>query len=153
MSDLNVSNVEGTCLYKIIVIGSLQDYFPTHAAKYSLGTRLHETLYWLVHSGLPDMKISTCQELQVYDSSVIIDLTHKASDHYLKSILPTVHFYMQTLFSSQSDMSSITTKCTFLGCYISWKRKLLLILFSLARTEHAPSRKVSKQMFGVGGSP
>ena len=37
----NVSNVEGTCLYKMIVIGSLQDYFPT---QYSLGTRLHEIL-------------------------------------------------------------------------------------------------------------
>ena len=75
--------------------------------------------------------------------SVIIDLKHIASEHYLKSILPTVHSYMQTLFSPQSDMSSITSKYTFLGCYISWKRKLIayVILFSLARTEHAPSRK------------
>ena len=123
-------------------IGSLQDYFPTQR-NIAWARDYMRSLYWLVHSGLADMKIylprTTGMTKEIY-SSVIINLKHIDSEHYLKSILPTVHSYMQTLFS-QSDMSSITTKCTFLGCYISWKRKLLLILFSLAHTEHAPCRK------------
>ena len=52
----NVSNVEGTCLYKMIVIGSLQDYFPTQR-NIAWAQDYMRSLYWLVHSGLADMKI------------------------------------------------------------------------------------------------
>ena len=52
----NVSNVEGTCLYKMIVIGGLQDYFPTQR-NIAWARDYLRSLYWLVHSGLADMKI------------------------------------------------------------------------------------------------
>ena len=65
-----------------------------------------------------------------------------------------------TIFSPQSEVSSITTTCTFLGHYKLEENVGVNLFFSLARTEHARSRTVhcsrwcmfdmSKHLFDVG---